>query len=121
MSDAKGAFDPYAEPAEDEAPVVKLRNGREVVLLSDIKLSHERALDEIRKRFNGLHESEDKDGRALADVVGELVEAASRDQVSGVREELVAAWDAEEIGVNALSGLMRFVLAHVNGDTDPEG
>lgn len=119
MSDTRKVFDPFADPEESDAPIIRIRD-REIRLFTDMVASKDKQLRELGKRCRDIADDDEADGDTLAEIVGELVEAASTNG-EGVKDTLVEAWNNDEIGFKALTGLVHFVHDHLKADTDPEG
>jgi hypothetical protein len=112
-------FDPFAI----ERPVLRLGDHGEW-LLADITKSNAKKLDDLIGEFNTLAADPDLEVSRVADITGQILEAACENS-DGLHETIVALADEDAakergadgpLGVIALRGAVGFVLEWIYGE-----
>jgi hypothetical protein len=109
-------FDPFA-PKATEAERPRLQLGADSFVLAEVTYSRERKLRDIFHSFQQM--PEDADSLRVAELAGQLAEAACQD-ADGVGALIVEAYQQDEITVHGLTGLVEFIGEWLRGETDPE-
>lgn len=119
MSDTRKVIDPFADPEERDAPLLKIGD-RKYELVTDLVASVHRKVVSLQKRFADAAKGE---GDPLADdvarIVGDMAEATTVDS-AGLSDVIVGLWDADKIGMRKLEALASFIAEYLTEDADPE-